>query len=133
MEDAKKLQLGLLVLRLTIFVVMLMWTVDKLIRPEHASLVYAHFYFIEGLTSEVMYVLGSIELVLIVFFLVGILKTISYGFIFVIHSVSTFSSFKQYLAPYDEVNLLFFAAWPMWGACLLLFLLRDKDTALSIT
>lgn len=43
-----------------------------------------------------------------------------------LHAVSTFSSFPQYLDPFK--NLLFFAAWPMLAACIALYLLRDLDT-----
>ncbi len=41
-------------------------------------------------------------------------------------AVSTFSSYRQYLDPFD--NLLFLAAWPMLGACFALYTLRDLDT-----
>jgi putative oxidoreductase len=44
----------------------------------------------------------------------------------VLHGISTLSSYRQYLDPFD--NLLFFAAWPMLAACVALFLLRDLDT-----
>jgi hypothetical protein len=46
------------------------------------------------------------------------------GLIF--HAISTLASYRQYLAPFD--NLLFFAAWPMLAACFTLYLLRDLDT-----
>jgi hypothetical protein len=46
--------------------------------------------------------------------------------------VSTFSSYKQYLAPFEGPNLLFFAAWPMLAACFTLFLLRDQDKKWSV-
>jgi hypothetical protein len=55
---------------------MLMWTIDKLMRAEHAAAVFAAFYGLGGLGAG---------------------------------------------------NLLFFAAWPMLGAALALFLLRDED------
>jgi len=50
----------------------------------------------------------------------------------VLHAVSTLSSFKQYLAPFDGPNLLFFAAWPMLAACFALFILRDLDKKWSV-
>jgi putative oxidoreductase len=36
-EHDKKLQLPLLFIRLTVFLVMAMWTIDKFINPGHAS------------------------------------------------------------------------------------------------
>ena len=48
----------------------------------------------------------------------------------VLHAISTLSSYKMYLAAFD--NLLFFAAWPMLAACIALFYLRDLDTRFTI-
>jgi len=112
---------------------MFMWTIDKLINPGHAASVYEAFYLIPGLSANVMYVIGTLEMVLVLLFVAGCSKSITYGLVLLLHAVSTFSSFKQYLAPFDGPNLLFFAAWPMLAACLALFLLRDKDRLLTIS
>ncbi len=50
MIDERKLSLSLLVLRLSVFVVMLVWSVDKFVRPEHAAAVFERFYLIDNLT-----------------------------------------------------------------------------------
>jgi len=65
-------------------------------------------------------------------FAAGIARTWSYGLVLLMHAVSTFSSWKQYLDPYTGANLLFFAAWPMLAALVALFLLREHDTLLSV-
>ena len=130
-EHEKKLQLSLLFLRVTVFLVMFMWTIDKFINPGHAAKVYESFYYIAGLESIVMYAIGAAEMVLLLLFLSGYKKTITYGAVLILHAVSTLSSFNQYLAPFEGPNLLFFAAWPMLAACLTLFLLRDQDRMLS--
>ena len=130
-EHEKKLQLSLLFLRVTVFLVMFMWTIDKFINPGHAAKVYESFYYIAGLESVVMYAIGAAEMVLLLLFLAGYKKTLTYGAVLILHAVSTLSSFNQYLAPFEGPNLLFFAAWPMLAACLTLFLLRDQDRMLS--
>ena len=126
-DQYKNLQLSLLFLRLSVFLVMFMWTIDKFINPGHATKVYESFYYIDGLESVVMYAIGAIEMIILLLFLVGYKKTYTYGAVLALHTVSTLSSFKQYLAPFDGPNLLFFAAWPMLAACSALFLLRDQD------
>ncbi len=131
-DQYKNLQLSLLFLRLSVFLVMFMWTIDKFINPGHATKVYESFYFIVGLEPVVMYAIGAIEMIILLLFLVGYKKTYTYGAVLVLHTVSTLSSFKQYLAPFDGPNLLFFAAWPMLAACFALFLLRDQDKKLSV-
>ena len=128
----KRTAISLLALRLTIFLVMLMWTIDKFLNPAHAAAVYAKFYGIGGLNGGVMATLGAMELVLLLLFVAGVRKFYTYGAVLLLHGVSTMSSFTQYLAPFDGANLLFFAAWPMLAACGTLFLLRDQDRFLVI-
>ena len=131
-EQDRKLQLSLLLMRLSVFLVIFMWTIDKFINPGHAAKVYEHFYYIAGLESVVMYTVGSIEMIVLLLFLIGYKKTYSYGAILAIHTVSTLSSFKQYLSPFEGPSLLFFAAWPMLAACYALFILRDQDKLWSV-
>ena len=131
-EHEKKLQLSLLFLRVTVFLVMFMWTIDKFINPGHAAKVYESFYYIAGLGNVVMYAIVAVEIILLLLFLVGYKKTFTYGAVLILHAVSTLSSFNQYLAPFEGPNLLFFAAWPMLAACFALFLLRDQDKMMSV-
>jgi uncharacterized membrane protein YkgB len=132
-DHDKKLQWSLLLLRLTVFLVMFMWTIDKFVNPGHAAKVYEKFYYIAGLEAPVIYAIGSIETIILLLFLAGCRKTYTYGGVLLFHSVSTLSSFNQYLAPFEGSNLLFFAAWPMLAACVALFLLRDRDVMLSVS
>ena len=127
-----QLQLSLLLLRLSVFLVMFMWTIDKFINPGHAAKVYESFYNIAGLEDVVMFAIGAIEIIILLLFLVGFKKKYTYGAVLALHTVSTLSSYKQYLAPFDGPNLLFFAAWPMLAACFTLFLLRDQDNMISL-
>lgn len=126
-DDEKKLMISLLFLRLSIFLVMFMWTVDKFINPGHAAKIFEKFYYISGLETALLYGVGTIEMLILCLFVAGYQKLYTYGAVLLFHAVSTLSSFKQYLAPFDGANLLFFAAWPMLAACFALFLLRDKD------
>lgn len=127
-----KLQLSLLSLRVTVFLVMFMWTIDKFINPAHAIKLYENFYYIAGLETVLMYLIGTIEIVILLLFLIGYKRRYTYGAVLLFHTVSTLSAFKQYLAPFEGPHLLFFAAWPMLAACFTLFLLRDQDNRLSI-
>ncbi|MFZ3230017.1 MAG: hypothetical protein WA160_07420 [Pseudobdellovibrio sp.] len=130
-EIQRKLEISLLTLRLGIFIVMLMWTVDKFVRVDHAKIVFEKFYFLTGFENAVIYLLAGAELLLILAFLAGVKKRLSYGLVLLLHGVSTLSSFKQYLNPFEGGNLLFFAAWPMLAACFTLYVLRDFDRMLS--
>lgn len=132
MTDQKALQVSLLSIRITVFLVLLVWTIDKFVNPAHAAAVYENFYFIDGLGKEIMFAIGAIELAIIFAFVAGLWKTWTYGAVLIFHGVSTLSSYEKYLAPFDGPNLLFFAAIPMLAACLALYLLRDRDRLLSL-
>lgn len=127
----KKLQWSLLSLRLGVFIVMLMWTLDKFVNPAHGAAVFEKFYALPNLGANVFYALGLAQLILVIAFVIGYKKRLSYGIILLMHAGSTFSSYNQYLDGFN--NLLFFAAWPMLAACLTLYLLREADTKFTVS
>src|SRR6266487_3077926 len=131
-DDRNRVGVALLVLRVTVFVVILVWTIDKFVRPSHAASVYEHFYFLRGLGPATTYVIGAVELVVLIGFVIGFAPRLTYGLVLLFHAVSTLSSFRQYFHPFESVNLLFFAAWPMLGACFALYYLRDLDTLWNV-
>jgi putative oxidoreductase len=128
MHSEDHLSRALAFLRVSVFLLMFMWTIDKFINPTHAAGVYAKFYFLGGFGTTMMYLIGFIELVLIVGFVLGVRKSLTYGAVLILHGISTLSAFRQYVAPFDGPNLLFFAAWPALAACYALYVLRDHDT-----
>ncbi|MFT2091011.1 hypothetical protein [Paraglaciecola sp. 2405UD69-4] len=125
-----RLQWSLFSLRLGVFIVMLMWTLDKFYNPGHSARIFEHFYGISGSTDTVAYILGALQLILVLAFVAGIQKRITYGIIFIMHGLSTLSSYNQYIDGFN--NLLFFTAWPMWAACLALYLLREEDVKFTL-
>jgi putative oxidoreductase len=124
------LQWSLLFLRVGVFIVMFIWTLDKFVNPAHSIKIFEHFYKINGLNDIMAYVLGSLQLILVIAFLFGIKKRLSYGLIFLMHAGSTLSAYALYIDAFN--NLLFFAAWPMLAACAALYLLRDADTKFTL-
>lgn len=126
----KPLLRSLLALLLSVFVVVLMWTLDKFVNPAHAGKVFETFYGIGWLTQRLSYAIGVAELALILAFVAGLWRRWTYGAVLILHAISTLSAYKQYLVPFD--NLLFFAAWPMLAACLALYWLRDWDNLCTV-
>lgn len=132
MNNKNKLQWSLFFLRITIFLVFLVWTLDKFFNPIHSAKVYENFYLLSGLGASIMFAIGIIEIILISIFLLGWKKDLFYGIILVMHMISTLSSYKQYLNPFEGANLLFFAAWPMLAGCVILYILRNEDTKFTV-
>lgn len=123
-----RLAFSLFLLRLGVGIVMIAWSIDKIMNPDHAAKVFSHFYLISGLGSMTFKILGGLQLAVILTFIAGIAKTWSYGAVLIIHCISTLASWQQYL----DGNLLFFAAWPMLAACAALFILREEDRMLTL-
>ncbi|MDQ6656030.1 MAG: hypothetical protein M3Y80_09485 [Verrucomicrobiota bacterium] len=132
MNKPDRISTVLLVLRLSVFAVMLMWTIDKFVRPEHAVSIFDHFYFIKGVGATIVYALAVAELLLLAAFVAGLARRITYGLVLLLHGLSTFLSYGQYLHPFEKANILFFAAWPMLAACFALYYLRDLDTRWTV-
>lgn len=130
MPAQKRLEISLLLLRIGVFIVMAMWSLDKLIKPDHAAAVFENFYFIAGIGAGLLLVIGLIQLAIEVAFLLGLWKFWTYGFVLLTHTISTLSSWKQYLDPFN--NMLFLAAIPMLAACIALFLLRKEDRMFTL-
>ena len=128
-EPLTRLKPCLVGLRFGVFLVMLMWTLDKIINPQHASAVFSNFYFLEGIGAGLFTLIAIVELVVIIGFVTGLYKKWTYGAVLILHAVSTLSSWQQYLG---FGNLLFFAAWPMLAACWTLYVMREEDTLLTI-
>lgn len=128
MDVLKRLPLALFVLRIGIFIVFLVWTLDKLLIPKHAALIYQKYYFMND-TASMMFLVGVAELVFIIGFLIGFMKRWTYGIVLALHTMSTFAIFGKYL---DLSSLVYFASWPMLAACFALYYLRDADTLLVV-
>lgn len=127
----KNLELSLFSLRFGVFIVMIMWTIDKFVHPGHAARVFKTFYMIESLSVNASYAIGAIQLVIVVGFLLGIYKKFTYGSLLILHGISTASTWQMYIDPWAPRNLLFFAAFPMLSALFTLYLLRDYDNFLA--
>lgn len=132
MNANARIALSLLLMRLSIALVLLMWTLDKFIRPDHAAAIFAAFYSIQGVGTAVVYILAVIQLLVVIAFVIGFRKSMTYLIVLFMHALSTVIAFPKYLAPFTDPNLLFFAAWPMLAACFALYMLRDMDTLWTV-
>lgn len=131
MEQSARLEWSLLALRLGVFLVMLVWTIDNFVDPAHLVRIIGHFYFIKDVPLGLVYAIGVVKAVILLAFVCGVCKRWSYGLILAFHALTTLASWRQYI-PGDSYSLLFFAAWPMLSACVALYLLRDSDTLWTV-
>ncbi|MEM8686347.1 MAG: hypothetical protein AAGF81_03395 [Pseudomonadota bacterium] len=119
-------------LRLGVFLVMAMWTLNKFVNPTGTAAVFQGFYGISGLSEIASFAIGALQGAVVVAFFIGFQKRWATAIVFLMHLVSTLTSMGRYLDPWSSPNLLFFAAWPMLTAIIALYLLRDYDTKFSL-
>ncbi|NJK37385.1 MAG: DoxX protein [Oscillatoriales cyanobacterium RM2_1_1] len=131
MTDESKLQISLFIIRVTVAAFFLVWSLEKIIKPELTQRVFSKFYFLE-ITPGISVTLGILQTLVVLIFLAGIFKLWSYGAILGMHSVSVLSTYQQLLNPYELPNHLFWAGVPALGAIIALFMLRGSDRLLTL-
>lgn len=120
--------LPLLIQRIALSAFFGVWVLDKFINPEHTAGVFNNFYGID-LALNLTWVVGAVQAVILIAFLLGFMKTYSYILMFAMHAVSTLSTFKFLINPYGQgPGMLFWAAVPVLAAFWLQFALRKSDT-----
>ena len=124
-----RIRIPLLILRVTLGVFLLQWGVEKLILPETTAAIFGHFYFIEGLSVTLAYVMGVLQILLSLALILGLFRTVTYGIAMIVHGLSTISTAKQIFMPFmfDGWQHLFMTAVPVLAGFWLLFVLRDWD------
>lgn len=130
-ETPRALAPALLAIRLGLAAMFAVWVADKLLSVETAQRVFSTFYFAAP-PKEAIWALGIAQGVIVLAFAAGFLRTFSYGAILLMHSVSTIATYERLLEPLARPNILFWAAVPVLGAALALFLLRRYDVLLSL-
>lgn len=129
----KKLANVLFILRVTVAIVFIMWTGDKFVNPVHAQNVWSGFFYMPRLGEALFLGIGISEAILIILFVAGLFKGVTYLLILILHTISTIAPYNIYINAYNsDFNLLFFTAFPMLGACIALYVLREYDTKFNI-
>lgn len=122
---------ALLVLRLTLAAFLAVWVAEKFLHPDTTAKIFEAFYMIRNLPAAGSYAVGTIQAIALLGFVSGIAKFWSYGFWVVTHGIGTALTWERLITPYEGANHLFWAAIPVLGAFVLMFLLRKEDTLVS--
>ena len=108
MKDERRLQTSLAIIRISLALFFLVWSLGKLLVPELAQEIFATFYSSE-ISLTVSVGIGALQTIIVLIFLAGQFKTLSYGGVLGMHIVSVLSTYRQLLDPYRPPNLLFWA------------------------
>ena len=123
--------ISLAILRLSTAFFLSIWAIDKIINTSRAGKTFSKFYLSVD-ESTVILIIGCLQLLIIFLFAAGLFKFFSYGAILLMHTASVVASFQIYMDPLSRPNILFWAAIPVLGGMIALFLLRNQDRFLTI-
>lgn len=126
------MEIGLATIRMTTAAFFLVWSVEKIVAPEIAQKVFARFYA-SNVSAGVSIIGGILQTAIVLLFLAGLFKLWTYGALLGMHAVSTLSTYEPLLNPYTPPNHLFWAAVPVLGALIALFLMRAEDRFLTLS
>lgn len=130
MDIAQRAALPLFILRVTLGVFLLQWGGEKLLMPEMGQKIFGHFYFLDFPLNIFPYI-GGLQMLLALAIITGFRKKYSYLAGFLVHSVSTISSWSHLMAPYESGNHLFMTGVPVLAAFWLLWRLGEWDVTWS--
>jgi hypothetical protein len=130
-SEEMKVKVSLFAMRLGVFIVFMAWTIDKIVNYSHNSGMIQHYYGI-AIAQPLLLAIGIGELIILLLFFMGKFKKYTYGFILIAHTVTTIISGHRLFPPYETHQLLYFGSLPMLGACIGLFLMKEKDTLFTL-
>lgn len=142
----QKIQLPLFFCRLSVFLVYLAWTWDKLFNAAHGAGIMRKHYSLDFVTTEMVFALGFAELLFILAILLGFYKRITRGLILIFSLISAFgplvrAGYMLFLqapdgAKLDKTSDLFlpyflYPGLAMLVCCFVIYIMRDYDTLFS--
>lgn len=134
----RNIKLPLFLTRLSVFAFLLPWQITRFTGPDLIGGIAKTHYKIP-VSSTLSMITGVLMVILLLAFLAGFKKKISYGLVFLVHAVGTvmtlptlFKGANALVTAQFDPSALFLAAVPAAFAMLLLFCLRDEDTMFSL-
>lgn len=127
-----KLRLPLFLTRLSIFYFLLPWQIARFRDPEFSGRIAEKYYHVSSLPDTAGLAIGVFWMILLLAFVTGFKKRISYGLVLALHAIGIIIALPYYISGLETFNQLFLAAIPAAAAMGLLYLLRDEDTLLSL-
>jgi len=122
-----KLKHPLFLLRVSLFFVMLVGALIKLVHPDAIVSVLSYSSLVPMISGSFMMILGFIELLVLFMFLLGFQKKLSYGLVLIMNIMMLLSVLHVLLSLLNPSGFLFLLAFPMVAGSYLLYVLRDYD------
>ena len=126
-----RLSTALLILRLSLGVFLLLWALEKFILPQTTAEIWASFYKIP-ISGAIITILAILQTLLAIAFIVGFLRSITYGIALGINAITFISTWRQLFDPWgltsgESINHLFLAGIPVLAGFIALYILHPWD------
>lgn len=133
----KRAGLFLFFCRVAVFIVFFVWTIAKLVQPEHGAGIMDKHYFIGGVSETFIFLFGLLELGLCIALLFGFYKRATRGFFLFISilSVATprvVNGYRITLFEQSEPMIFLWTGFCMLACAFAIYYLRDFDTRFSL-
>ncbi len=125
------LKLPLFLTRLSIFYFLLPWQLMRFSAPEQIVKISKTYYKFD-MPEALPLLTGVLMMALLIAFLIGFKKRVTYLVVFILHAVGTVMTLPQIVMGLEGFKILFLAAIPTAAAMWLLWVLRKEDTLLSL-
>lgn len=127
MAHDPKISVSLLIMRISIAAFFAAWTSLKFMRPEWFENVFQNFYGVSFASGDMAAVVGGVQLLVLIAFVLGIKRGLSYGAVALMQGAGVVASVPNLMNLTQYPNNLMWAAVPALGCVIALFLMRSYD------
>lgn len=138
MTQQRRIEIALLIIRLTAALFLGLWATLKFHRPEWTQNIFKGAYKLgelglETLPVEVSYTLGGIQIIIVLAFAAGFMRFWTYGLMMLMSAAGVLGSLTSFATYFNYPKNLMLTSIPTLGALIALFLLRDLDNLFSLS
>lgn len=148
MTQQRRIEFSLFIIRISAAIFLGLWATLKFHHPSWTQNIFKGSYKLgslglETLPPEVSYLLGTIQILIVLAFALGLWRTWTYGLMMLMSAAGVMGSLGSYVGFNEAGELianyakyprnLMLTAIPTLGALIALFILRDMDNLLSLS
>lgn len=135
MTQTRRIEVALLIIRITAAIFLGLWATLKFHHPEWQRNIFEGAYNISffTVTDNLSYFLGSVQIIVVLAFVSGFMRTWSYGLMMLMSAAGVLGSLSSFATYYNYPKNLMLTSVPTLGALIALFILRDMDNLFSLS
>ncbi len=123
---------ALLLLRISIGILMIIWSLDKLLNPEHSQFVMETHYINVVVSMTLFMVFGLVQIIFGTLVVFGYLRSVAYPLLILGTAVTLVAVFRSVIDPwgwyFQESNVLFYPSLIIFAGAIVLYAFRSQDT-----